>query len=67
MYDLRAVKALLEKKQKDRDKKDIPQLGVVFDPEEFKNRGLLKIKSIDPSNVVVQENDNTESETDEEE
>jgi 5-methylcytosine-specific restriction protein B len=67
MYDLRAVKALLEKKQTDRDKKDIPMLGVVFDSNEYKNRGLLKIEKIDPSNVVVPKNDNTESEKGEEE
>jgi hypothetical protein len=51
MYDLRAVKSLLEKTQKDRDKNSIPKLGVAFDEEEYNTRGLLKIKSIDPLNV----------------
>lgn len=66
MYDLRAVKSLLENKQKDRDKNDIPMLGVKFDSQEYKNRGLLKIKTIDPSNVVVQANDASDSEEEEE-
>ena len=51
MYDLRAVKSLLEKTQKDRDKNNIPKLGVVFDKDEYNNRGLLKIKSINPLNA----------------
>jgi 5-methylcytosine-specific restriction enzyme B len=66
MYDLRAVKSLLENKQKDRDKNDIPMLGVKFDSKEYKNRGLLKIKTIDPSNVVVQVNDASDSEEEDE-
>ena len=41
--------------------------NVFPDLEEFKTRGLLKIESIDPSDINVQENDNTETEKDEEE
>jgi hypothetical protein len=46
MYDLRVVKDLLEKQQKDKDGNKIPRIGISLDPDEFKERGLLKVLSV---------------------
>jgi len=46
MYDLRVVKELLEKQQKDKDGSKIPRIGISLDPDEFKERGLLKVVSV---------------------
>jgi ribosomal 50S subunit-associated protein YjgA (DUF615 family) len=46
MYDLRVVKDLLEKQQKDKDGNKIPRIGITLDPDEFKERGLLKVVSV---------------------
>ena len=46
MYDLRVVKDLLEKQQKDKDGNKIPRIGISLDPDEFKERGLLKVVSV---------------------
>ena len=46
MYDLRVVKELLEKQQKDKDGNKIPRIGISLDPDEFKERGLLKVVSV---------------------
>jgi len=46
IYDLRVVKDLLEKQQKDKDGNKIPRIGISLDPDEFKERGLLKVVSV---------------------
>ena len=61
MYDLRVVKELLEKQQYDRDKNKIPRMGITFDKDEFKNRGLLKVNSID-TNIIRDGTDQNQEE-----
>ena len=48
MYDLRKVKEIIEKKQKDKEGKSIPKPGIVFNKEIWKDRGLLEVQSIKP-------------------
>ena len=52
MYDLRVVKELLEKQQKDKEGNKIPRIGIEFDVNEFKERGLLKVNSVDNAKIV---------------
>lgn len=63
MYDLRVVKDLLENQQYDKDKNKIPMIGLKFDPNEFMNRGLLRISSVysSKSDDVINSNSEIES------
>jgi 5-methylcytosine-specific restriction protein B len=49
MYDLKKVKDILEKQQKDREGKEIPKLGITLNKSVWENRGLLKVESINDS------------------
>lgn len=46
MYDLKKVKSILEKTQKDREGNTIESLGLSLDDDEWSKRGLLRIKEI---------------------
>jgi len=52
MYDLRVVKELLENQQKDKEGNKIPRIGIEFDVNEFEERGLLKVNSVDNAKIV---------------
>lgn len=47
MYDLRKVKEIIEKTQKDKEGNNIPKLGITLNQGIWKDRGLLEVESID--------------------
>lgn len=46
MYDLKKVKEILEKPQKDRDGNVIPELGITINQDLWQERGLLEVVNI---------------------
>ena len=46
MYDLKKVKDIIEKTQKDKEGKSIPKPGIVFNKRIWEDRGLLEVESI---------------------
>ena len=52
MYDLKKVKDIIEKQQKDREGNLIPKLNIVLDSEVWKERGLLEVKKNEVVEVV---------------
>tara|TARA_B110000003_G_scaffold178410_2_gene177826 strand:+ start:3154 stop:5166 length:2013 start_codon:yes stop_codon:yes gene_type:complete len=61
MYDLKKVKEIIEKTQKDKEGKPIPKPGIVFNKQIWKDRGLLEVESIKNAedNLDVVETDET--------
>ena len=55
MYDLRKVKEIIEKTQKDKEGKSIPKTGIVFSEKVWVERGLLEVESIKPSSDQTEE------------
>jgi len=49
MYDLRKVKDIIEKTQKDKEGRHIPKTGLVFNDDIWKERGLLEVTNITSS------------------
>jgi hypothetical protein len=47
MYDLSKVKDIIEKQQIDKEGKNIPKLGIKFNEQIWKERGLLEVESVD--------------------
>ena len=46
MYDLKKVKEIIEKTQKDKEGEAIPKPGIIFNNQIWKDRGLLEVESI---------------------
>lgn len=46
MYDLKKVKDIIEKTQKDKEGKPIVKPGIIFNKQVWKDRGLLEVESI---------------------
>lgn len=46
MYDLKKVKDIIEKTQKDKEGEAIPKPGIIFNNQIWKDRGLLEVESI---------------------
>ena len=65
MYDLRVVKDLLEKQQKDKDGNKISRIGITLDPDEFKERGLLKAVSVTKVAATPDEDKDAENDSSE--
>lgn len=61
MYDLKKVKEIIEKTQKDKEGEAIPKPGIIFNNQIWKDRGLLEVESIKSSeeNLDVVETDET--------
>ena len=47
MYDLRKVKEIIEKAQKDKEGNNIPKLGLTLNQVLWRDRGLLEVETID--------------------
>ena len=61
MYDLKKVKEIIEKTQKDKEGEAIPKPGIIFNNQIWKDRGLLEVESIKNAedNLDVVETDET--------
>ena len=61
MYDLKKVKEIIEKTQKDKEGEAIPKPGIIFNNQIWKDRGLLEVESIKSAedNLDVVETDET--------
>ena len=61
MYDLKKVKEIIEKTQKDKEGEAIPKTGIIFNNQIWKDRGLLEVESIKSAedNLDVVETDET--------
>jgi 5-methylcytosine-specific restriction endonuclease McrBC GTP-binding regulatory subunit McrB len=61
MYDLKRVKEIIEKTQKDKEGEAIPKPGIIFNNQIWKDRGLLKVERIKSAedNLDVVETDET--------
>lgn len=61
MYDLKKVKDIIEKTQKDKEGEAIPKPGIIFNNQIWKDRGLLEVESIKNAedNLDVVETDET--------
>ena len=61
MYDLKKVKEVIEKSQKDKEGTPIPKPGIVFNKQIWQDRGLLKVESIKSAedNLDMVETDET--------
>ena len=61
MYDLKKVKEVIEKTQKDKEGKSIPKPGIVFNRQIWEDRGLLEVESIKSAedNLDMVETDET--------
>ena len=61
MYDLKKVKEIIEKTQKDKEGEAIPKTGIIFNNQIWKDRGLLEVESIKSAedNLDVIETDET--------
>jgi 5-methylcytosine-specific restriction protein B len=55
MYDLRKVKEIIEKTQKDKEGNNIPKLGINLNQSIWKDRGLLEVESIDTEAELVED------------
>jgi 5-methylcytosine-specific restriction enzyme B len=55
MYDLRKVKEIIEKTQKDKEGKSIQKTGIVFSKKIWEDRGLLVVESINLSEDETEE------------
>ena len=55
MYDLRKVKEIIEKTQKDKEDNNIPKLGINLNQGIWKDRGLLEVESIDTEAKLVED------------
>ncbi len=55
MYDLRKVKEIIEKTQKDKEGNNIPKLGITLNQSIWKDRGLLEVESIDTIDELKEE------------
>ena len=64
MYDLKKVKEIIEKQQKDKEGDLIPKLGITLNPVLWKKRGLLEVESVKPTSVNL--GDSSEDEEQEE-
>ena len=61
MYDLKKVKEVIEKSQKDKEGTPIPKPGIVFNKQIWQDRGLLEVESIKSAedNLDMVETDET--------
>ena len=61
MYDLKKVKEIIEKTQKDKEGEAIPKPRIIFNNQIWKDRGLLEVESIKSAedNLDVVETDET--------
>ncbi|MDB4161782.1 AAA family ATPase [Bacteroidia bacterium] len=61
MYDLKKVKEIIEKTQKDKEGEAIPKPGIIFNNQIWKEKGLLEVESIgsDPDNLDLVDTDQT--------
>ena len=61
MYDLKKVKEVIEKSQKDKEGKPIPKPGIVFNKQIWEDRGLLEVENIKSAedNLDMVETDET--------
>ena len=55
MYDLRKVKEIIEKTQKDKEGLTISKLGIILNQDAWKERGLLEVKEIVTDNEKKEE------------
>ncbi len=55
MYDLRKVKEIIEKTQKDKEGNNIPKLGITLNQVIWKDRGLLEVESIDTEAELLED------------
>ena len=63
MYDLKKVKEIIEKTQKDKEGEAIPKPGIIFNNQIWKDRGLLEVESIKSAEDnldVVETNETTQ-------
>ena len=57
MYDLRKVKEIIEKQQKDLEESVIPKLGIVLNQKVWAERGLLEIEKIENTTILQNADD----------
>jgi hypothetical protein len=53
MYDLRKVKEIIEKPQKDKENNSIPKLGIILNKNLWETRGLLEVENLSPTMVEI--------------